>query len=518
MTKERTIWMALLVLAACCTALAEQPVVWYPAQQQPDSQSAQPPSGQTGQQPSAPAGQPQGEAQPGTQPGQQPGVPPGVPPGQQPATPASSDPRLDQPLQPLGPIAPATQSSVPEQAAPVLAPDVTPLNSPMELTLGSEVGGRNYFTPSIRFTQFVDYTSGIPDQGTFAVMTPVGTIDLRHSWSRAQATLRYSAGGIVSPSNSDLNAAFQKFGLTTGLQFGRWSLTMADSASYTPESPFGYYGLSGFGPPPVGPGYLPNQSILTQASQISNALSVTLARSLSARSTLHFSGGWAILRYQGGGISNTDQYNYSAGYDRSFGANTLGIAYVGSIYNIGATETITTHGASLAYGRRLTGRLALQVSGGPVVYLVDNPAVGSDSAPSWNARAGLSYATRKMMLSSWFSRYTSAGAGVLAGADTLIWGTSVNRSFARVWNASAGFGVSRNSAFAESVAQNQFNTQFVYFQLGRPVGRESSVFISYNFQHQTSDLPLCTGCGNSFDRHVVGMGFEWHRRPIALGY
>ncbi len=518
-------WMALLVLLACGIAMAEQPVVWYPARQAPDSQSAQPPSGAGGQQPSTPAGQPQEEKQPSAPPAQQ----PETPTSQQPAPPAtpprsSEDPRLDQPLQPLGPIEPAVPSTEAVQpAVPVLVPDTTPLNSPMELTLGSE-GGRNYLYPSIRYTQFVDHSTGAPGAGTMAVMTPLGTLEFNHSWSRAQAMFTYSAGGTIFPTDSEFNSSFQSFNLTTGVQFGRWSLALADSASYLPESSFGYYGLNGLGGPSMGAGYLPNQSILTpQSPRVSNTVSVTLTRALSARSTLHFSGGWGILRYQGGGggglgFNNANYYNFSGGYDRTFGANSLGIAYLGSISDTGTTETITTHGVNLTYARRLTGRLALQLGGGPAVRIFDSPAFGSDSGPTWEVRAGLTYAVGRLMLSSTLYRYTTSVVGVLGGVNTFMWQTTAAHSLARVWNASGSFGIARNSTLSEVTVQNNFNTEFAYVQLTRLLGRETSVFISYNFQHQTSDFPLCLGCGTAFDRHVVGVGFEWHKKPLALGY
>jgi hypothetical protein len=121
MTKAQTIWMAVLVLSGGCMAMAEQPVVWYPAQQAQDSQSTQAPAGQAGQQPATQPGQQPG-AQPGQQPGVQPGQQPGAQPGQQPDAPGSAsgnmpDPRLDQPMQPIGPAEPAAQTTEPAPGA-----------------------------------------------------------------------------------------------------------------------------------------------------------------------------------------------------------------------------------------------------------------------------------------------------------------------------------------------------------------------------------------------------------------
>jgi hypothetical protein len=54
--------------------------------------------------------------------------------------------------------------------------------------------------------------------------------------------------------------------------------------------------------------------------------------------------------------------------------------------------------------------------------------------------------------------------------------------------------------------------------LNRPLGHEATVFLNYSFQHQTTNVLACgVGlCGNDLNRHIVGMGFEWHMRPFLI--
>lgn len=502
--------MALLVVLACCAASGEEPVVWYPAQQAPDSTQTQKASAPEGQQP-APAPAPTAEPAPA---GEQPAP---SPPGE------AADPRVNQPLQPLDAATPVEQSGA--QPAAAWVPDNTPLNTPQDLTLGRSLGGRSRIEPSIRVQQLVDATTGSTDYGTTPVTLLSGSAQLIQEWGRSHMTLNYGAGGTLFPDNWDRTTAFQQFGASLAFTLGRWDLRIADSGNYSPEASFGYYGFAGGAGSGagggLGAGYIPNQTILTpQAARISNTATTTLAYQLSARSNLHFSGSFGILRFQEGGFTNTTNGTYSAGYDRSFGANSVGISYNGSLYYYGGTDrSIQTNGASLSFGRRIAGRLALQLAGGGGVRQVDDPALGSDSHPSWNVRGSLTYQVGRLNLATSLSRDTGSGAGVFGGSESFVWQASAARSLGRTWAGSANFGIARNTALTVSGLEPEriVNSQFFGVQVSHPFSRETSLYFSYNFQHQTSNTPVCAGCGTSFNRHVGGIGFEWHSRPWLVG-
>jgi len=524
MTQTNTVRIVLVVTAACGLAMAGGPV-WYPAQQAPNPPAQQAPNPAPQQTPNAPEGQ--------TTPAQTP-QPPAAEPTPTPEAPLApipapkEDTRTDQPMQPIEPVAPAgggssssTAPSAAPQAAPML-PDTTPLNSPLEVGIGSLGGGRSYFMPSFRFSETAYKTTGIPGQTDVTnVMTMAGTGVWVHSWTRANLTLRSTGGGTIFPSQSDLNSWFDDLQMTLSWQIQRWSFILVDNGSYLPESPFGFYGTAGTGGGPLGPGYIPNGTLFTPVSpRYTNTASLTMSRPLSPRSTIHFSANWGILRFQGEaiGLNNTDQVQYSAGYDRSLGRNTIGLAYNGAIYTTGGTSSsATTHSVNLAYSRRITGRMGLQVSAGPQVRIVDDPVLGTDTQPTWNVRAALQYALGKTSLSTSFSRNTGASAGVGgAGTQSAIWEASASRTLGRQWSTSGSFGISHNSTLQSPLLpERTFSEEFAYFEIGRMVGRSGSVYFSYNFQHQTTNFPICLGCGDSFDRHVLGMGFSWQGRPMT---
>lgn len=525
MTKAQTIWVALVVVAAACLAQAEQPVVWYPAQQAPDTQAAQPAPGQAGQQPSTGASQPPSGQQPGAQPGQQ----PGVRPGQQPETSAGSDARVDQPLQPIAPLdaAPKDVNAAPQ--APAWTPDTTPLNSIQNLTLGEGGGGRNYLIPSFRMSQFGSVTSGVPDQGWASLTNVSGRLELAHHWRRSMLTIDNVGGGMFVYQNSsggtNSSSGFDELSFMATTQLGRWNFTLSDQAMYLPLSAFGFNGLAGLSPGAgignIGSGYVPNQSILgLGVSEITNTAGLQVGYQATPRSSIHFGATYGILRFQSGGLINSDTDNFTAGYDRAFGAfSTLGVSYAASLIRYGGSDhNITTHAVNLTYGRRLTARMALQLGAGPQYREFSDPVTGSGNGLSWDARAQLLYQFGQLGLGASYVHTTTSGAGFMVGSAADILEANISRSLGRQWGGSLTFGIARNSTLAESGFPNRvFNTQFAGFQVQHSLGRQASLFFSYNLQHQSMPLPLCLGCGDTLTRHVFGIGFDWQARPVPTG-
>lgn len=501
MTTARTIRMVVLVLAASCAAVAEQPGVWYPAQQAPTSPS---PSAQN---PPAPD--------------QQAGASATAPSGKK-----SDDPRLDQPLQPLESAATQESSSLPAKAlettgAP-MAPDTTPLNSPQQLTLGTPGdGGRGFILPSLRVTQYGMMNSSVTGWDTTAVTNLAATAELSQNWSRSSLHFTYTGGGMLFPSDSSLNSAYQQASVQYGMRINHWNLSLSDQGSYLPESAFGFFAVTNGGiNMGLGNQYTSNQTILTDATQLSNTVAGTVSYGLTARSNLHFSGTYSMLRFQGGNgtLGNSDTLTYSGGYDRSFGSNTLGVSYIGSTYSYASSSgSMRTDSVNIAFGRRITGRLAWQIAGGPQVNSSDVPSLGTQRMADWNLHTALTYQAGRVQLNSTFMRSVTAGVGAAGGMETYEWLAGVSRPLGRQFQGQASFGIARNATLQQaSLLENHFQSEFLSAQVSRVISREMNMFVSYNYQHQSSDFVACTGCSNTFDRHVFGAGFQWQGRPLAF--
>ena len=74
------------------------------------------------------------------------------------------------------------------------------------------------------------------------------------------------------------------------------------------------------------------------------------------------------------------------------------------------------------------------------------------------------------------------------------------------------FGYARNPGF-DTVGS--FDAIYGGVQLQRTLGRTASVYVNYNVQRQTSGIG-CALCSADLMRHVIGVGFDWHMRPILF--
>jgi hypothetical protein len=173
------------------------------------------------------------------------------------------------------------------------------------------------------------------------------------------------------------------------------------------------------------------------------------------------------------------------------------------------------------YGRKITGRLALQLSGGPDIT---NFRVATGTNPktqyvSGTASANLSYAFRTGMMSLNYTHGINNGSGVFLGATSDQLTGTATRKLSRVWSGNASLGYARNKSAASSGAQNQtYNTLYVGAGLERPLSREVDLTFSYTANIQTSNGTVCAGtnCSSSNTTHVIGLGFTWQARPLVL--
>lgn len=434
-----------------------------------------------------------------------------------------TEPELERAAPPVAGIT-AEDSGPPAEEA---VPDTRPVTGALPLTLGTFGTERSFLAPSFRFSQTVDSNPGIASgqSETVATTNLSANVVLQRIWRRSQFSLNYTAGGSVYAGNSDLNSIFQGAQIQQSFQFRRWSLTLADDVTYTPESAFGYSGLSGGGASNFVPGTAPNQTILTNHShQISNTAVGQVNYNLNNRSSLTISGNFGILRFPGGNFLESDQGGIQVGYNHNLNPrDTLGISYGLNLIrypNAATPQKLDSHNIQLAYSRRITGRLALQASGGPQINQFEDPILGPLTHATWMAQSALTYRFRNALTQVTYWHGVSAGAGILSLSKTdQIQGTFSTR-LTRTLSGSFRAGYAHNANPQQVVGSPNpvFNSEFVGAGLDRPLGHEASVFLNYTFQHQSTNVLACgLGlCGNDLNRHIGGMGFEWHMRPLLI--
>jgi hypothetical protein len=431
-----------------------------------------------------------------------------------------------------------SSSGVPAQSK-LPAPDQRPLSGVEQLTLGLPDAGHSYLLPSFQFAQMGD-TNAQSTAGRSQLRT-ASTVSthflLRRAWGRSELTADYGGGGVFYNTHSDLNATFHQLGFRQMITGRRWSLLLSDYASYLPQSPFGF-GASGEVPavssglgrgfegslPGLNPIFTPNQTILTaRARRISNTFLGEIQYKASPRSSVTVSGAYGILHYLEAGFIDGDSAMFRTGYNRDVTAHdSIAVIYGFSMFRFkGISQGINNHVLQLAYGRRVTGRLAFQLAAGPVMSTFRNASGGSERPLSWNMESSLRYGFRSGDLALSYLRHMTGGSGVLIGAQTDETRLTLGRQLSRTFSGLLNLVYARNGALRQTTAgllDRSFNSWGASVQLNRSLGGNNSMFFNYGVQREGSGTAFCAGssCGTVLLRHYFSLGFSWQFHPIRI--
>jgi hypothetical protein len=328
------------------------------------------------------------------------------------------------------------------------------------------------------------------------------------------------------------------------LSYRRYVLSFFDQLQYAPQTAFGAAGipngptLPGGGTLGFGNGYTPGQSILTARGQrVTNFSAGEVDVLLTPRTSLTFVGGYSLLDSVDDAQLNYGDVIFTAGYNYHISRqNTIGLSYQFSSINYSNfDQSIKTNVIYASYGRRVTGKLAFQVSAGPDIALIRMPLTtapgtggGTGSTPTGymtqiyaSVNTALQYQLSRVALSAAYNHGVSGGSGVLAGAvtDNVIGTASkqVSRALSLAWN--IGYSRNRGLEVAGTTTANQtFHYWFTGVNLSHPLGRTMNVFLGYQLQYQNTGASICTGpgCGSSVTRNQITFGFGWRKQPVPL--
>jgi hypothetical protein len=427
-----------------------------------------------------------------------------------------------------------------QDSTPSLQPDTSPLTGVQEPTLGVPQFDRSYWVPGFEYTNSVSSASlsqaGSSDWNSTSFIA--GSLSLVQAWRHSQLSVNYSGGGFFSTDSSQGDGYFHQFALTQDFKWRRWQLALIDQFSYLPESAFGFGALTGVSAPGIGgslgptlPGlessYQPNQSIFTSfGTRYTDSFTVQSAYQISRRSSINVAGSYGFLRFVDAGGIGSDDVIFNVGYNYSLsGKDTLGVLYRFTADRYpGNPQALNDHVAELAYGRKITGRIALQVFGGPDITIFRVP-VGSATQTVGVARGvTLIYALgpgNRSNLSLTYNHGVSNGSGVQLGASTDLVESRLTHRFSRYWNGNFNFGYARNDGLGNLAAsQNSqaFNSYYIGGEISRPIGRSSNLSLGYTAQIQTSTQANCASgnCDTSYTSHRIFSALSWHARPFML--
>ena len=434
-----------------------------------------------------------------------------------------------------GPIGSENQDQD-QTPADTLQPDERPLTGFQQPTVGTPLEKHSYWVPGVSYYNFIQ-SNGLAQGGESGWNSNnylAGNISLLENWSRSQLTLNYSGGGNFSTDSSIGNGWFQQLSVMQTFNWRRWQLTFLDEFSYLPQSQFGFGNGTGLSQPGIGGTlgggttglggqFSPGQSIFSATGpRYTNTFGTQLNYQLTKRSSFTFGGLFSILRFSDPGNIDSNDYVGNAGYNYQITrADTIGIVYRYSAYHyVGLPQAIGDQSIQAAYGRKITGRLALQLTGGPEITH-QRVAEGTSSQRRFVAGTGsatITSAFEKGAVSVNYFHGVTAGSGVFLGSTTDQVTGSVSRKLSRVWSGNVNFGFARN--VSQSTGSNlDYNTFYGGVSLARPLGRNANVSLAYSAYVEKPSSGICGGgatCASDFTTHQISVGLSWHTRPLVL--
>jgi hypothetical protein len=332
---------------------------------------------------------------------------------------------------------------------------------------------------------------------------------------------------------------FQTFAVSQGLVTAAWVFSISDSVSYLPQSPTtglsGIPGVGDLGSQPIqGPSEGPAGGVLTNSSaSISNALSGSVERRITGRTSLSGSSAWTILRFpDSNGLDNT-QISANLGLNHRLDARDTisgSATYATYSYGSGIGLTVQTKGINGSYQRVLSKTLSMSASAGPM-WISSSNSVQVPSRVTLSANMSLLYSRRFTTASLVYIRGVNGGSGVQPGALSDTLGASVGRTYGRDWMTSLSANYTRTSGLLQSpvlTGTPPVGVGFLYSggasktvyggaQVSRRLSDSFSAFASYNLQHQSIDSSLAAQNAFSGLSQTVGIGITFSPRSTRLG-
>jgi hypothetical protein len=445
--------------------------------------------------------------------------------------PPAASPSIDsgvpaQPLPPLQANGDSNQSSLGangSSASVPAQPDTHVLSGAETLGLGSLHRLTRIFDPALQFSEFGE--TGIAAGKTLSVTRVGGSLDVERRWRRSDFTVAYRGGDtFYQPSLYGIpNLPYHDATISQRIFLGRWTLLLRDDLQYSWGSSFG--GLFAGGATALGE----NRSLgaiqpsLTASGTIQTALArqiYTTALSeadyaFTRRTTLTFVGSYGLQHFLDSGYIDSQNATGRVGYNYALsGKNSLALTYDHNLTTFtGVSGRLETDLVQAAFGRKITGRWAFQLAAGPQFLHFHHFGLNNTKQSSWSAFSSLSYEGRRTTYSLSYSRGVTAGSGVFFGSRTETVTATARRELTKLWSASVYGGYASNHSLVPiPVFASNFDNWFAGARLNRPIGRQFSFGLSYEFEQQSSGVGICPvlSCGLPASFSQYGLNFEWH--------
>jgi len=410
-------------------------------------------------------------------------------------------------------------------------PDMNTLSGAQLFGLGNLGHAHSVFDPSFSLSQLgqtVPVTGAQSSMSSDTLFSAILNFD--RTWSIHHLATAYNGGASFDSGPPSSHSLYHNLVVSEQMAWERWRLLLRDDFVASPGAAFTGTGMGGpgliaqlsstFGATlnSIGQAFIPNETIETgNANRYRNTVLAEAEYSFSRRSAFTFSGSYGILQFNEAGFVNSRMLNAQAGYDYLLDPKDS-IAIVASYGDISfpglANTNAKDYSAGVAFGRKITGRMAFQVEAGPQLI---HTGAGTQQFDRWfeSVSSAVTYDRRRSGISFNYVRGLSGGSGVYAGATTNAFTASAHRQFTRNWTGTATGGYALNRSLGPAGAPTtSFNNWYVGANLARRVGRQANMNFLYGLQKQDnpSTCPVAN-CGATGFQHSFGMTVNWHLRP-----
>jgi hypothetical protein len=423
-----------------------------------------------------------------------------------------------------------------DQDTQTMQPDRGPVTGVQSATLGTSELRHSYWVPGVEYTNTIQSgKSATPGSGGWTSSSYLsGNLSALDAWSRALLSANYSVGGFFSTDSTQGNGQYHQLAAAFEIDQRRWQALFVDQFSYLPQSAFGFGGTSGLAFPGITgslsvalPGlqnsFVPGQTVLTATGpRYSNASAAQLTYQLSRRGSFTAAVVHGFLRFSNAGNISSDTEIFNGGYNYAIThKDSLGVLYRFTAFHYpGDPQAQGDHVAQFVYGRKITGRLALNLAGGPEITTFRVPISGSTRHVAGSGNASLTYAFRLSTVRLNYSHGTSSGSGVLTGASTDEVNGHWSRPLSRAWNGNMSFGYARNTQIVAvpGLTSPSYNTWEPGVGVSRPLGGRANLSIGYQAQIQTSNVATCSGsnCTTNHTSHQIFLSLQWQAAARVL--
>jgi hypothetical protein len=444
------------------------------------------------------------------------------------------------------------------QNAPILNPENPPVSGLDEPTLELRTASRSFISPALQVSESADTNAGNQLGGSSleSVTRVLGAFDLQQFWPKSDLFLEYLGGGAFYSSPYEARQ-LQAVGLEAVTRWRTGQVTVRDSFSYLPDGSFSigtFGGVPGFGIATGGGTSglgtnLPGQNSFNSSQfgsvgnipRLANTAIVDAVQAINPVSAVTVAGGFSNAHFYDSSscatpgdtcLINSDQITVEGGYTHLLNRHDqIGAIYAFQLFQFPQSSggEIYNHVVNIRWSHTITGRLSFIVGVGP--QYTDLEENGAYAHWSVSARVLLRYKFAHSSLAASYEKFTSAGSGFLAGANTQAARLTYLRPLGRTWNLYADLLFTHNTALQTlssgttplGVPATSYNEGSASAIFRKHLGRTYEFFAAYRFSEvdftTPGDVPFCVtggGCGRIGNRNVGTVGIEWHPKPTRI--